>query len=106
MSEMLDRVAEGIRNAMGDQHGCSWDQCCCSGPDETFECQMGVTIETLAMAAIKAMRNPTEGMIAKGAYHCEWESFGLGTDGKPEARDCYVAMMDAALADDVARETK
>lgn len=48
-------------------------------------------------AILQALREPSEGMIDAGAPVCEWESFGVGTDGKAEARVSFTAMIDVII---------
>lgn len=51
-------------------------------------------------AAIKALREPTEGMIDVGSADCEPGSGGVGDDEwRNDVKECWRAMIDAALSE-------
>jgi hypothetical protein len=95
-SELVERVARAILDALGDQYGCGWDRCACSGAADTLECKMHVTEHDLALVAIAVMREPTEAMAeagdlaarAEGAHDCE-----------VPMSDVWKSMIDAGLAE-------
>ncbi len=72
MNEMVERVARAIQQLEGCYDGCN-------------HCKKG------AIAAIKAMREPTEEMIALGMQH----GIEIGS-----SEMVWYAMIDAALKDD------
>lgn len=96
MSEMTERVARAIRDALkpnatfSDPYISDGD----SGPiiDGMFD------MEGIARAAIEAMREPNEAMIAAGHSTFREAAWEAPTD--EEIRRAYVAMADAALKKD------
>ena len=77
MTTMIERVARAICDATGEF---SWDE-----EDEITRSEF----RNEAIAAIEAMREPTEAMIEAGHWHS-------GSDAGP----CFTAMIDAALKEE------
>lgn len=88
MDEMIERVARAIMGDLGDRSGVL------DGiDDETLE-EMGASI---ARAAIKEMRKPTEAMVAAAVKAVE-DDLGIRWGiGEPECKTIWQAMIDAAL---------
>lgn len=84
MNEMIKRVAEAIANNR-------ITACACLGPLPVCQCQ-----QRQAIAAIKAMREPTEEMFQIGR---EYDKLA-GLDHLIVSKAAYKAMIDAALKDD------
>lgn len=85
MSEMVERVARGIAGA----DGCD---------DAGWDAMMAWSLEYYrgrARAAIEAMREPTERMVASATWPMIYDSSGAGTNRSP--RQAWELMIDEAL---------
>lgn len=93
--DMIEKVREALRKALEDR---AWHD---SNPGDVEICiDNSVDLTALARSAIAAMREPTEGMLRAGLSSLALTAVGMPEfEPKDEAELCFVAMVDAALAD-------
>ena len=94
MSEMIDRVARGFRDAVASDPNCQVSDCSVFESEDDLSAVRfhgELDLRVLARAAIAAMREPTEGMKYEGATYCD--------DSADRAEWVFTAMVDTALAE-------
>lgn len=87
----LERATQAILTGQFEYLGC---------PDENPDCSGGISCpknaKEAARAVLTAIREPSEAMLAKGGHNGPWDAFAA-PDEKDNARDVYLAMIDALL---------
>lgn len=90
MSEMIERVAQAICGAFNFPATVAWEE---TKPDVAEKYRL------IARAAIEAMRDYSEPMSQAGGAVTQFEHDGRAGIGQSAAERCYLAMIDAALAE-------